>query len=78
MKYDKIRKGDVVKLARDMETKGGTLLAAGTLMKVVNKRNGLDLQTLNEKPCEHCGIGERKWIRGVWGTDVVEVPKEEI
>lgn len=55
--YRKIKVGDTVRLKEPLETNGGDLLAKGLIMRVVNKHGGLHLESINDKPCQVCGIG---------------------
>jgi hypothetical protein len=68
--YRKVKVGAIVELRRGIETRGGVLLAGGLKMRVTRKHNGLHLETMNNKPCKACGIGQIHRVREVGLHDV--------
>ena len=67
--------GRKVRLLRDMETKGGTILGRGTVMVVEGKFQGLALQ--RAEVCPHCRCGHRQRIARVPYGDVDLVADDE-
>lgn len=72
--YRKIKVGDYVRLRRQLQTRGGTILAKGLIMLVQQKYGGLHLETIHDKPCPTCGIGEVKSIAKVEVDSVEWLP----
>lgn len=50
---DKQLRGRQVRALRDLETKGGLKVSAGTLLTISRKFAGFDLRM---DKCEHCGV----------------------
>lgn len=71
-RYRKIKVGDLVQLNKELRNGAGEIFAAGLVMKVVNKRGGLHLQTINDLPCPTCGLGKQRSINRVPMWDVEE------
>lgn len=71
-RYRKIKVGDLVQLNKELRNGAGEIFAKGIVMKVVNKRGGLHLQTINDLPCQTCGLGKRRSISHVPVWDVEE------
>ena len=67
--------GRKVRLLRDMETKGGTILGRGTVMVVEGKFQGLALE--RAEVCPHCRCGHRQRIARVPYGDVELVADDE-
>lgn len=72
-RYRRIKVGHLVRLKHQLETKGGRIFAKDLVMRVIHKRGGLHLTTINDKPCPACGVGKRHEISGVPMWDVEEV-----
>lgn len=71
-RYRKIKVGDLVQLKREIRNGAGEIFAEGLVMKVIRKRGGLHLQTVNDKPCPTCGLGKQRSISRVQMWDVEE------
>lgn len=67
--YKKTRTGDLVVLNREV-TNGHLRIAAGTLMRVLVKRNGFNLERADKSTCKCCGFAQRGYISRVSMHDV--------
>lgn len=65
--------GRTVKLLRAMETKGGNIFPAGTLMEVRRNFGGLELTAV--EACQNCKLQHRHYIKKVAERDVVLLPE---
>lgn len=67
-------KGRRVRLLREIEIGSGRIFGAGTIMTIVEKFKGLELEQVER--CEACGCGHRNRARRVDFADVELLPIE--